>query len=84
MHFQIIVFLILFVFQADLVYNHANANSHFLGYLDCLFCCGYLEILGFGIAVGGYLRKEITTYEIIISNYSFNGHSDAIILKFQL
>ncbi len=29
-------------------------------------------------------RKEITNYEIIISDHSFNGHRNAIILKFWL
>ncbi len=41
-------------------------------------------MLGFGIIVGGYPRKEITNYEIIISNHSFNGSRNAIILKFWL
>ncbi len=34
-------------------------------------------MLGFGVIVGGYPNKEITNYEIIISN-------NAIILKFWL
>ncbi len=29
-------------------------------------------------------RKEITNYEIIISDHSFNDHRNAIILKFWL
>ncbi len=29
-------------------------------------------------------QKEITDYEIIISNHSFNGYHNAIILKFWL
>ncbi len=29
-------------------------------------------------------RKEITNYEITISNHSFNDHRNAIILKFWL
>ncbi len=41
-------------------------------------------MLGFGVIVGGYLRKEITNYEITISNHSFNGLRNAIILKFWL
>ncbi len=41
-------------------------------------------MLGFGVIVGGYLRKEITNYEVIISNHSFNGPHNAIILKFWL
>ncbi len=41
-------------------------------------------MLGFGVIVGGYLRKEITNYEVIISNHSFNDHRNAIILKFWL
>ncbi len=39
-------------------------------------------MLGFGVIVGGYPGKEITDYEIIISNHSFNGSRNAIILKF--
>lgn len=41
-------------------------------------------MLGFGIIVGGYPGKEITDYEITISNHSFNGPHNAIILKFWL
>ncbi len=41
-------------------------------------------MLGFGVIVGGYLRKEITNYEITIGNHSFNGLRNAIILKFWL
>ncbi len=41
-------------------------------------------MLGFGVIVGGYPGKEITDYEIIISNHSFNGYHNAIILKFWL
>ncbi|EMH24459.1 hypothetical protein HMPREF1451_00926 [Helicobacter pylori HP260BFii] len=29
-------------------------------------------------------RKEITDYEVTISNHSFNGYRNAIILKFWL
>ncbi len=39
-------------------------------------------MLGFGVIVGGYLKKEMTNYEIIISNHSFNGSHNATILKF--
>ncbi len=39
-------------------------------------------MLGFGVIVGGYPKKEITNYEI--SNHSFNDHHNAIILKFWL
>ncbi|GAA7004544.1 hypothetical protein ID0148_01090 [Helicobacter pylori] len=31
--------------------------------------------------MGGYPRKEITNYEITISDHSFNGPHNAIILK---
>ncbi len=41
-------------------------------------------MLGFGVIVGGYPRKEITNYEITISDHSFNGPHNAIILKFWL
>lgn len=41
-------------------------------------------MLGFGVIVGRYLRKEITNYEITISDHSFNGPHNAIILKFWL
>ncbi len=41
-------------------------------------------MLGFGIIVGGYPGKEITDCEITISNHSFNGPHNAIILKFWL
>ncbi len=41
-------------------------------------------MLGFGVIVGGYPGKGITNYEIIISNHSFNGTRNAIILKFWL
>ncbi len=41
-------------------------------------------MLGFGIIAGGYPGKEITNYEITISDHSFNGPSDTIILKFWL
>ncbi len=41
-------------------------------------------MLGFGVIVGGYPRKEITNYEVTISDHSFNGPSDTIILKFWL
>ncbi|OOC30561.1 hypothetical protein BZK22_01855 [Helicobacter pylori] len=34
------------------------------------------------IIVGGYTKKVITSHEITISNHSFNGHCDTIILKF--
>ncbi len=39
-------------------------------------------MLGFGVIVGGYPNKEITNYEI--TNHSFNGHRNAIMLKFWL
>ncbi len=39
-------------------------------------------MLGFGVIVGGYPNKEITNYEIIISDHSFNGTRNTIILKF--
>ncbi len=41
-------------------------------------------MLGFGVIAGGYPKKEITNYEITISNHSFNGYHNAIILKFWL
>ncbi len=41
-------------------------------------------MLGFGMIVGGYPGKEITDYEITISDHSFNGCHNAIILKFWL
>ncbi len=41
-------------------------------------------MLGFGVIVGGYPRKEITNYEVTISDHSFNGLRNAIILKFWL
>lgn len=41
-------------------------------------------MLGFGVIAGGYPNKEITNYEVIISNHSFNGPHNAIILKFWL
>lgn len=35
-------------------------------------------MLGFGVIVGGYPGKEITNYEIIISNHSFNSSHNAV------
>ncbi len=34
-------------------------------------------MLGFGVIVGGYPGKEITNYEVTISDHSFNGHRNA-------
>ncbi|AFI05029.1 hypothetical protein HCW_08968 (plasmid) [Helicobacter cetorum MIT 00-7128] len=39
-------------------------------------------MLGLGISVGGYPEREITHYEITISNHSYNGSRNTIILKF--
>ncbi|EMH07815.1 hypothetical protein HMPREF1409_01259 [Helicobacter pylori GAM246Ai] len=39
-------------------------------------------MLGFGVIVGGYPGKEITDYEIIISNHSFNGYRNAMPLYY--
>ncbi len=41
-------------------------------------------MLGFGVIAGGYPRKKITDYEVTISDHSFNGPHNAIILKFWL
>ncbi|OOC19409.1 hypothetical protein BZK19_01995 [Helicobacter pylori] len=38
-------------------------------------------MLGFGVIVGGYLKNEITNYEMI--SHSFNGSRNATTLKFQ-
>lgn len=44
----------------------------------------YLEYVRVGGNSGRLPRKEITQHEITISNHSFNGHRNAIILKFWL
>ncbi|AVL48998.1 hypothetical protein B4917_07715 [Helicobacter pylori] len=38
-------------------------------------------MLGFGVIVGGYLKNEMTNYEMI--SHSFNGSRNATTLKFQ-
>ncbi len=35
-------------------------------------------MLGFGVIVGGYPGKEITNYEVTISDHSFNGPRNAM------
>ncbi len=52
--------------------------------LSYLFCCENLEHVRVWGNSGWLPRKEITNYEIIISNHSFNGPHNAIILKFWL
>lgn len=49
-----------------------------------LFCCENLEHVRVWGNSGWLPRKEITNYEITISNHSFNGPHNAIILKFWL
>ncbi|MUU29958.1 hypothetical protein F7187_00820 [Helicobacter pylori] len=39
-------------------------------------------MLGFGVIAGGYLKNEITNYEMI-SHHGFNGSRNATTLKFQ-
>ncbi|WP_080012209.1 hypothetical protein [Helicobacter pylori] len=39
-------------------------------------------MLGFGVIAGGYLKNEITNYEMI-SHHGFNGSHNATTLKFQ-
>ncbi len=41
-------------------------------------------MLGFVAIAGGYPKKVITNYEVTISDHSFNGPHNAIILKFWL
>ncbi len=50
--------------------------------LSYLFCCENLEHVRVWGDSGWLPRKEITNYEI--SNHSFNGPHNAIILKFWL
>lgn len=52
--------------------------------LSYLFCCENLEHVRVWGDSGWLLRKEITNYEITISDHSFNGCHNAIILKFWL
>ncbi len=52
--------------------------------LSYLFCCENLEHVRVWGDSGWLPRKEITNYEITIGNHSFNGHRNAIILKFWL
>ncbi len=52
--------------------------------LSYLFCCENLEHVRVWGNSGRLPRKEITNYEIIISNHSSNGCHNAIILKFWL
>ncbi len=52
--------------------------------LSYLFCCEDLEYVRVWGNSGWLPRKEITNYEITISNHSFNGCHNAIILKFWL
>ncbi|TPH88690.1 hypothetical protein FIM43_07265 [Helicobacter pylori] len=67
-------------FLGFLNYNHVNANNNF----RFLFCCENLEHVRVWGNSGWLPRKEITNYEVIISNHSFNGCHNAIILKFWL
>ncbi len=52
--------------------------------LSYLFCCENLEHVRVWDNSGWLPRKEITNYEITISDHSFNGPHNAIILKFWL
>ncbi len=61
-------------------YNHATQ----IVILSYLFCCENLEHVRVWGNSGWLPRKEITNYEVIISNHSFNGLRNAIILKFWL
>lgn len=68
------------VFWVDLFYNKRTqvVISWFSLWLR------YLEYVRVGGNSGRLPRKEITQHEITISNHSFNGTRNAIILKFWL